>query len=351
MPSIGNGYIGTIIMNDDIHVSGVYNGRANVEPIKNDRSTDYRRDIYENYEQAQRSINNMHQHTHRARIPSTVAINFTLGINGVRSYALDLQQGCFYQWFDSDDVGIEQRIYAHRTIRNIMVNEIQVRSKIDFMLNLKSNRGEDSVDINFHRYRETSNKSPWQRFYMAYGTINETEYENLTKTEVAVVWTPIPTFVHVKKGSQNLKYITAISTSLEGNKPRQSAIRIWKKANAHENLFELHAHKWEDFWQSATISVQNNLYLAQVIYSSFYYILSSIRSDWNYGLSPGGLAGGEVYFGHVFWDQDIWMYPAILMFFPDLAKSIHQYRFNRLISAKSIAKKYKFRGKLLFNHF
>jgi trehalose/maltose hydrolase-like predicted phosphorylase len=40
-----------------------------------------------------------------------------------------------------------------------------------------------------------------------------------------------------------------------------------------------------------------------------------------YGLSPMGLSGLG-YNGHVFWDMDLWIYPAILALKPSLAKSL-----------------------------
>jgi len=75
-----------------------------------------------------------------------------------------------------------------------------------------------------------------------------------------------------------------------------------------------------------------------------YYILSSIRSDWPYGLSPGGLPGGEEYMGHTFWDQDIWMYPVLVLLYPDLARSCLQYRYERLPAARLQARTYGFEG-------
>ena len=30
----------------------------------------------------------------------------------------------------------------------------------------------------------------------------------------------------------------------------------------------------------------------------------------------------QAYQGHVFWDQDTWMYPSILMLYPDLGRNI-----------------------------
>ena len=44
------------------------------------------------------------------------------------------------------------------------------------------------------------------------------------------------------------------------------------------------------------------------------------------------------YWGHVFWDQETWMYPPILMFRPDLAKMLLYTRKRTMEGARENAK-------------
>jgi trehalose/maltose hydrolase-like predicted phosphorylase len=46
---------------------------------------------------------------------------------------------------------------------------------------------------------------------------------------------------------------------------------------------------------------------------------------------------GLGYNGHVFWDTELWMYPAVLLLHPELAKSMIEYRYKRLESARQNA--------------
>lgn len=46
---------------------------------------------------------------------------------------------------------------------------------------------------------------------------------------------------------------------------------------------------------------------------------------------------GLGYNGHVFWDMDIWIYPALLILKPNLAKNMIEYRIERLQAAKDNA--------------
>lgn len=355
MPAIGNGYIATFIMSDELHVGGVYNGDANVRPSWYSASNTYsknqklpswhaKRKRFTNFYALPR--NYYLNHTHRARIPSTVAINFTVNQSGVRSFALDVQHGVFQQWFDNHNVNIEQRVYAHRDLKNVIVNEISVVSNISFDLQLSNNFGNKTVDINFAPYRCSFSNESNCPYKAIVGKINQTEIANISKTEVAVVWTKIPRVVRINnsKSLQVFRFTTVIYTSLEVDNPIQSALKLWQKVSQSEDLYTQHKKAWKNLWKNANISLAGNLYLSQTIYSSLYNILSSLRVDWKHGLSPGGLAGGEEYFGHVFWDQDIWMYPPLLMLFPNLAKTLLEYRFNRLTAAENIAKKYGFKG-------
>ena len=41
--------------------------------------------------------------------------------------------------------------------------------------------------------------------------------------------------------------------------------------------------------------------------------------------------------GHSFWDTEIWMYPPILVLYPDLAKLLLEYRWRRMDVAKDYA--------------
>ena len=48
--------------------------------------------------------------------------------------------------------------------------------------------------------------------------------------------------------------------------------------------------------------------------------------------------------GHTFWDNEIWMYPPLLLLHPDLARSAMRYRHERLPAARRIARKYGYEG-------
>ena len=135
MPSVGNGYVSTVIYSDTVHVSGVFNGPARPKKYP----------IYPVY---------FYEHTHRARVPSTASVNFKVepGIPGKTSYALDVGEGVFYKWFKSESLKVEQRIYAHRTRKNLLVVEITAKNNAsrEFELKIVPNLGYITDDIFFY---------------------------------------------------------------------------------------------------------------------------------------------------------------------------------------------------------
>jgi protein-glucosylgalactosylhydroxylysine glucosidase len=74
-----------------------------------------------------------------------------------------------------------------------------------------------------------------------------------------------------------------------------------------------------------------------------YHLYSFVREGSEYSPSPMGLSGLG-YNGHVFWDTELWMFPAILVLHPELAKGLVNYRFNRLEEAKRNAFAHGYKG-------
>ena len=335
MPSIANGYVGTVIWSDEVHVAGVFNGKAYVMPNSHGWPHNY------------------YNHTHRARIPSTCAINFNLTGNfkANRSYALDVEDGVFYQWVQSEGVEITQRIYAHRDRKQLLINEVHVKNSRseDIMIQMVNNMGGKSRDINFLEVNLTTKGKVREDIPKAmYGQIDITETKTSPRHSVAVVWSLIPeNKTTIPNNSTKVFYfITAISSSLDSKDPVASAYDAWKSAtNDKTILFHAHANAWRKIWNSGRVELEGDLKLNQAVYGSLYYIISSTRADWSYGLSPGGLPGGEEYLGHTFWDQDIWMYPPVLMLHPFMGKAGIEYRYARLQAARKIAKDYKYQGR------
>jgi trehalose/maltose hydrolase-like predicted phosphorylase len=60
-----------------------------------------------------------------------------------------------------------------------------------------------------------------------------------------------------------------------------------------------------------------------------YGLLSNIRQGADDSISPVGLTSDN-YAGLIFWDAETWMYPALLLTHPEIAKSIVEYRYRTM---------------------
>jgi trehalose/maltose hydrolase-like predicted phosphorylase len=100
-------------------------------------------------------------------------------------------------------------------------------------------------------------------------------------------------------------------------------------------LLDAHEAAWAKLWK-ADVSIPHDSALTLKARASLFYLLESTRDGVDWSMSPGGLSSAE-YNGHVFWDAETWMYPALLAAHPDLASGLNDYRSTLLDAAKSIA--------------
>ena len=84
----------------------------------------------------------------------------------------------------------------------------------------------------------------------------------------------------------------------------------------------------------AISQIEGDAQAQQDVHSMLYHLYSFAREGTALSPSPMGLSGLG-YNGHVFWDTELWMYPALLVMQPELAKSMMEYRFQRLEAAKT----------------
>lgn len=119
-------------------------------------------------------------------------------------------------------------------------------------------------------------------------------------------------------------------------------LTIFARLEGSEKLKQDHYKAWEDLWQS-DIEIQGNLRMQKAVRFAVYHLYAFAREGTAYSLSPMGLSGLG-YNGHVFWDTELWMYPPLLLLQPAIAKSLLEYRYERLEAAKQNAFSHGFQG-------
>lgn len=133
-------------------------------------------------------------------------------------------------------------------------------------------------------------------------------------------------------------------TSAHDADPLNQAERLtmFAKLEGRERLIKYHEAAWAKLWES-DIKIDGDLQAQQDIHSMLYHLYSFSRAGTAYSPSPMGLSGLG-YNGHVFWDADLWMFPAMLALHPEIAKSMIEYRFQRLAAARQNAFEHGYKG-------
>ncbi|HSZ34984.1 MAG TPA: hypothetical protein VK772_16825, partial [Puia sp.] len=133
-------------------------------------------------------------------------------------------------------------------------------------------------------------------------------------------------------------------TSAHDEDPLNEAERltIFAKLQGADRLISFHEKAWSDIWKT-DIQISGDEQSQQDVHSMLYHLYSFTREGTSFSLSPMGLSGLG-YNGHVFWDADLWMFPALLVLHPEMAKSMIEYRYERLETAKSNAFEHGYKG-------
>ncbi|ANE49177.1 glycoside hydrolase family 65 protein [Flavisolibacter tropicus] len=158
--------------------------------------------------------------------------------------------------------------------------------------------------------------------------------------------------MHLTKFRKQLKagttYHFAIAgasiTSAHHEDPLNEAERyvIYAKLEGTKRLLQMHANAWDSLWKS-DIVIEGDDASQREVRSAMYHLYSFVREGTAYSPSPMGLSGLG-YNGHVFWDTELWMFPAMLLLHPEMAKSMVEYRYQRLQQARHNAFAHGFKG-------
>ncbi|MBK9984977.1 MAG: glycoside hydrolase family 65 protein [Saprospiraceae bacterium] len=150
----------------------------------------------------------------------------------------------------------------------------------------------------------------------------------------------------LKKGeTYRFAVVASVISSAHHPDPHNEAERltIFAALEKTDRLLKFHHDAWQKLWDTGNISVEGDPSTERDIRFALYHLYSFARAGTPYSLSPMGLSGLG-YNGHVFWDTELWMYPPLLMLQPDIAKSLLEYRFQRLEAAKSNAFEHGYKG-------
>jgi trehalose/maltose hydrolase-like predicted phosphorylase len=102
-----------------------------------------------------------------------------------------------------------------------------------------------------------------------------------------------------------------------------------------ESVLERHRQAWAHLWRS-DIEIEGAPQDQQVVRSLLFYLRQSARPGGDASIPPMGLSG-DAFGGHIFWDAETWIFPALLAFHPEMARPLLDYRYRTLPAARANA--------------
>ena len=270
---------------------------------------------------------------------------------------LDMQQASFTTSFDYKDIAkVSYTYYALRQLPYSVLMNVTITPIKDINITAASQmEAPDALRDVQNYYNEidrphttislltSSAKSPTGKLLMC--ASNAFIFSEAHGSEPRVIHEMWDNNMHLMKFSRKLLAGQAYQYSVVGSSitssqhadPLNEAERltIFAKLQGRTQLMAMHAKAWAELWKS-DIVIEGDPQSQQDVHSMLYHLYSFVREGSSNSPSPMGLSGLG-YNGHVFWDTELWMFPAILQMNPSLAKSMVEYRFERLEAAKKNA--------------
>jgi trehalose/maltose hydrolase-like predicted phosphorylase len=107
-----------------------------------------------------------------------------------------------------------------------------------------------------------------------------------------------------------------------------------------------HEMAWQNRWRDADIVVEGDDTVQRALRFAGYHLISAANpEDERVSVGARGLTG-DAYFGHVFWDTEIYLLPFYTMVWPEAARAMLMYRFHTLPAARRKAAKMGCEGAL-----
>jgi trehalose/maltose hydrolase-like predicted phosphorylase len=171
--------------------------------------------------------------------------------------------------------------------------------------------------------------------------------ENLGAAEIKLYESPyrlaLNAAVKVEKGKTYTftKFVAVSREAWGGDAGHDLELATDARRRGFDALLEEHRAAWRELWQS-DIVIDGDLRAQTAVHSDLYYLLATSTAGTHWPMGACGLSLG--YTGHVFWDNDLWVFPALLLLHPERAKSLVMFRAYTLPAAEKRARARGFAG-------
>lgn len=127
------------------------------------------------------------------------------------------------------------------------------------------------------------------------------------------------------------KYVAISRAGWGGDAHADLALAKAARSAGFDALLHAHQAAWAELWKS-DIRIDGDPPLQRVVHSDLYYLLANATPDTGWAIGACGLTTG--YVGHIFWDSDSWIFPALVLLHPRRARSLVMFRDRTLPAAR-----------------
>ncbi len=128
--------------------------------------------------------------------------------------------------------------------------------------------------------------------------------------------------------------------------PRAAAALDRSRALGWRAVLAAHEAAWNARWTASDIVIEDDEAMQRALRFAVYHLTSAANpEDEHVSIGARGLTG-DAYFGHVFWDTEIYMLPFYIAVWPEAARALLMYRFHTLPAARAKAAKAGYKGAL-----
>jgi len=151
--------------------------------------------------------------------------------------------------------------------------------------------------------------------------------------------TTIVTFKLTQEETVTIDKLSAVYTSRDVTNPFETAAAKAEEAarTGYDALLRAHETEWARYWQTADIVVDGDEEIQRAVrFTTYHVLIATPRHDERVSVGAKTLSGLG-YKGHVFWDTEIFIVPALVLINPPLARNLLMYRYHNLQGARNKA--------------
>lgn len=137
------------------------------------------------------------------------------------------------------------------------------------------------------------------------------------------------------------KFVAVSREGWGGDAQADLALATQAREQGFDALLRAQRDAWHALWKSDVV-IDGDPAAQRIVHADLYYLLSNVTPDTAWATGGCGMTPG--YAGHVFWDSDTWVFPALLLLHPDRATSLVAFRARTLPATEARARARGLRG-------